>query len=70
MSTWRAPTAAICRIGSYVVGIGGVVWFASSAPAESGDVAAERLVLGVVASVAGAAALHLGALLLEAPRNP
>lgn len=70
MSSWRAPAAALCRVGSYVVGIGGVIWIASSAPAVSGDPAAERIVLGVVASLAAAAALHLAALLLEGREAP
>lgn len=69
MSSWRSPAAAFCRIGSYVVAVAGVIGVVSSAPAESGEPAARRIVLGVIASLAAAAALHVGALLLEASRE-
>jgi hypothetical protein len=66
MSSWRSPAGGLCRVGSYVVAVGGVISILSSAPAESGEPAARRIVLGVIASLAAAAALHVAALLLEA----
>jgi hypothetical protein len=61
----RVTIAAFFRIASYVVGVGGVIWALSSPPAESGDPAAVRLALLIVAVLGASGALHLAARLLE-----
>lgn len=67
MFDWRTPAAVLCRIGSFVVGVGGLLWALASRPADLGSRTGSgvRFAFTLLGAVAGFVVLQVAGVLLE-----